>query len=171
MVTYLNTSKTTNVMPCEMCGKDSERLVKVSIEGTMLNVCGNCSRYGKQIRKPNFLRGKYRRREETKTEENVVAGYNIKIEKARQAKGIKQEDFAKQLNEKESLIHNIETGHMKPNIALAKKIGRALGIELIEEITEENIQIKKEFSKNKTTSKPKNSGVLTIADIIKFKTK
>ena len=158
-------------MPCEMCGKDSERLVKVLVEGTMLNVCGNCAKYGKQIRKPNLSRGRFRRREEQRNEENIVTGYNIKIEKARQAKGIKQEDFAKQLNEKESLIHNIETGHMKPSIALAKKIGRALGIELIEEITEDSEQTKNEFSKNKTTSKPRSSGVLTIADIIKFKTK
>lgn len=158
-------------MPCEMCGKDSERLTNVSVEGTTLSVCPNCTKYGTRPR-VNFSRGNYRRPTRPsipRTEESIVSGYHIKIEKARQAKGIKQEDFAKQLNEKESLIHNIETGHMKPSISLAKKIGRALGINIVEEITEESLHVKKEFFKNKTTSEPKNNGVLTIADIIKFK--
>ena len=33
---------------CDMCGRDTQ-LFKADIEGTILNVCGNCSRFGKII--------------------------------------------------------------------------------------------------------------------------
>ncbi len=158
-------------MPCEMCGKITEKLTQVKVEGTTLRVCPECSKFGQQVRRTSYRKSTYKRQE---SEIVIVSNYSEKIEKARQGKGIKQEDFAKQLNEKESLIHKIETGHIKPSIALAKKLGRALGIELTKELTSEDTQLNKEESTDAKNDKRKqgnrrDSGVLTIADIIKFK--
>jgi len=71
---------------------------------------------------------------------------------------LKQEEFAKKLNEKESLIQKIESGHFEPSIGLAKKIGRFLKIKLVEEY--EEVHEKQVRSK---------TGSFTIGDIIKIK--
>jgi len=64
------------------------------------------------------------------------------------------------MNEKESLIQKIESGHYEPSILLAKKIGRFLKIKLLEEHEEKH----EKQSKSKTDS-------LTIGDFIKVKGK
>ncbi|MCB9358556.1 TIGR00270 family protein [Candidatus Woesearchaeota archaeon] len=160
-------------MICEMCGKnlDGKIVIKAKVEGTVLKVCENCSQYGTVIAqslpssaKPNSNISpkqaiKYSKEE---IEEMVVEDYAARIKKARESNNIKQEDFAKQINEKESLIHKIETGHIEPNIKLARKIEKYLGIKIVEEI---------EFREHKTYSKPKGDDSLTIGDMIKIKKK
>ncbi len=153
-------------MPCEMCGKTTERLININVEGSILKVCSDCLKYGKRVIQPRTRMQFSRPRIES--EIIVVSNYSEKIERARQSRGIKQEEFAKQLKEKESLIHKIETGHLKPDIELAKKIGRALGINLIKELNE-NIENSENNNEERSVSKKMNSGVLTIADIIKQK--
>lgn len=154
-------------MPCEMCGKESERYLKVSLEGSMLSVCFNCSKYGKKINAPKRrFKSNKPLVQEGETELVLVPNFHEIIEKARQNKNIKQEDFAKQLNEKESLIHQIETGHINPSNSLAKKIEKHLGIKILEEI-EENLDIEEKLPKQDNLS----SDTLTIGDLIKSKMK
>jgi len=155
-------------MPCDMCGKgvgDSD-LFFTKVEGTMLRLCKGCCKYGKVLKKvrpqvipreqPKFAVVK----SEDQIEEMIVEDYANKIKFAREGKGIKQEDFAKQINEKESLIHNIETGHMEPNIKLAKKIEKKLGIKLVEEV---------ELRAHESPKSSKKFENLTIGDLIKIK--
>ena len=54
------------------------------------------------------------------------------IRNKRDELGLKQEDFAKMLNEKESIIHKLETGEFKPSLKLAKKLEKKFGLKLIE---------------------------------------
>lgn len=157
-------------MPCEMCGKTAERLIQIKLEGSILQVCSNCSKYGNQFQRPRF-----KRRKSIKIDENenivIVDNFSKIIETARQNKGIKQEDFAKQIKEKESLIHNIETGHIKPSISLAKKIGKALGVNLLDEIKEEKLNFDSDFNRENKRKANSQSGALTIGDILKNKLK
>lgn len=48
-----------------------------------------------------------------------------RIEEIRKAKGIRQEDFAKQLGVSRQTISSLETGRYNPSIQLAHKIARA----------------------------------------------
>ncbi|MFT4303276.1 MAG: multiprotein bridging factor aMBF1 [Candidatus Woesearchaeota archaeon] len=156
-------------MICEMCGKnlDNSLVVKARVEGTVLNVCENCAKYGQILSKtiPEKVISKPILNDASSvvnndSEEVVVDNFSEIIKKSRELKGITQEEFAKKINEKESLIHKIETGHITPNFKLAKKIEQFLNIKLLEEI---------KFSEYKDFSKKSVSNELTIGDVIKIK--
>ena len=149
-----------------MCGKE-DRLFKTEVEGTQLNVCKDCSKYGKIISSVRI-----EVEEEKKTEKVskkvkepekdmafvIVEDYADRIKKRREKLGIKQEDFAKKISEKESLVHKIETGHFEPSISLAMKIERFLKIKLIEQ-----------YEENHLKKAEKESDGFTIGDILKTK--
>lgn len=150
-----------------MCGSETT-LYKTLIEGTELNVCKECAKFGKIIA-PIRVEVKETKKTEKKDipkgpEREIIQvliqKYGEKIKKAREQLGLKQKDFAKKINEKESLIHNIEIGRFEPNIDLARKIERFLKIKLIEQHEE----VKDRLKKTKTDE-------LTIGDLIKIKKK
>ena len=66
----------------------------------------------------------------------VVSDYAQKIRKAREKMGLTQEEFAKKLAEKWSIMQKIESGQFKPSIEMARKLERILNIELIEQYSE-----------------------------------
>jgi len=141
-----------------MCG-DEGSLKRVKIEGTIMNVCSNCQRYGEIIRTLEKPKRVSKQRNFLKPEivEGVRGDYAHVIRDARDKIGMKQEDFAKKINERLSIIHNIETGHFKPSLVLAKKIERFLGIKLIETESNEEVEL----------TKSKESGGFTLGDMIK----
>ena len=51
-----------------------------------------------------------------------------RIEEIRKEKGIRQEDFAKELGVSRQTISSLETGRYNPSIALAYKIARYFGM-------------------------------------------
>ena len=148
---------------CDLCGKSDENLLKTIIEKVELNVCQDCSKFGKVIgplkSSPpmEFFRIR-RKQEEPEKRELIVENYSELVKKKRESLGLSQKDFAMKVSEKESLVHKIETGTFEPSIALAKKLEKILGIKLIEEYTESNETPKK--------SKPQG---FTIGDFIKIK--
>lgn len=147
---------------CDMCGKETKLIVAL-IEDTELNVCGKCGKFGKMIRKDNYIpqtkKTVIKKKEiEDEVIERIVRGYGKLIKESREKINLKQEDFAKKINEKVSLIHNIESGHHEPNIKLAQKMEKFLKIKLIDE---------KKFEK--TELKTIKSETLTIGDLIKLK--
>ena len=151
-------------MNCEMCGKETEDLFTAVIEGTNLKVCERCTKHGKIIEKikPSVLPKKIKKivqpkEHEIEIVEAVVDDYAKKIRDARSKAGMTQKEFAKKINEKESLLHKMETGAFKPSIPAAKKLQKMLRIKLIEEREEEEIEMPKE----------KKGEALTIGDILK----
>lgn len=151
------------IVGCEMCGTQGF-LLKVNIEGTQLNVCKNCSKYGKVIGKvyttsfSNKIKPQPKKVEVSKTIDIVVEDYPILLKDAREKIGLKQEDVAKLVSEKESLIHKMENGTFRPSIPLAKKLEKFYGIKLIEEYEE----------KHENQSKI-DQGIMTIGDKIKIR--
>ena len=147
-----------------MCGRNSE-LFLANIEGTELNVCQNCAKYGRIIKKIQQvikIEKKLKSIEkENKPEiiETIVEDYSQKIRKAREKLGLSYEDFAKKINEKESWLHNIETGKYEPSIKIARKLEKLFGIKLVEE---------SEDKKDKINLKTKKEE-FTIGDFIKVK--
>ncbi|MBU1205093.1 MAG: TIGR00270 family protein [Nanoarchaeota archaeon] len=150
-------------MQCDLCGAKTENLFRAIVEGTELNVCKDCAKYGKIIeKKPIKVEEKRQFTKPAEPEKEIiqviVPDFAQRIKKKRESLGLKQKEFAKKTSEKESLIHNIETGSFEPSISLAKKLEKFLKIKLIEDYEEEH----------KKGSKTKTEG-FTVGDLIKIK--
>jgi len=148
---------------CELCGK-RESIVKISVEGSQLDVCNDCSRFGKIVARPlkapqlDQRRIAHPKKEDT---EDIVPGFGPIIKSARERLGLKQAELAKRISEKESLLHSIESQHFKPPMELAKKLEKALQIKLISKVED----------KEEEESKKKEAGAVTIGDLIRIKMK
>lgn len=144
-----------------MCGAET-KLFKAIIEDAEMSVCRDCAKFGRVIGEIREKPGKILRIEKEKPSAEliqiIVEDYAEKIKKAREKLGLKQKDLAKRLNEKESLIHKIETKTIEPNINLARKIEKFLKIKLIEQ--------HEEVHQRGTETK---SDSLTIGDFVKIK--
>ena len=141
---------------CEMCGKDT-RVYTAVVEGSELNVCENCGKYGKEVRKP-IVRSRAPIQARPEVVEVVVSEYAQLVRKAREAKGMTQKDFALSLNEKESVVQKLETSSLTPSLKMAKKLERLLKVKLIEVQEETKVDLQQ-----------KSAGPLTIGDILKIK--
>jgi putative transcription factor len=150
-----------------MCGAEDAGY-KAEIEGTLMDVCRNCARYGKTVSSPrrkgrDFRSRKPKTRQPYSEEElnlTIISNYGQTIKQKREKIGLSQEDFAKHINEKSSLIGKIETNQFEPSIKLAKKIEKFLHISLIERSEETPRQ-----------KQAKNKDTLTIGDLIQIKKK
>jgi len=152
-------------MNCDMCGRESEGLIEAIVEGSMLNVCNECSKHGSVIRvlpAPKEISIEFKKERVSSGEpvEVIVEDYSNVVKTAREKMGFTQEQLAKDIGERESIIHQVESGKMKPNFKLAKKLNIYLKINLIEKV--EKIDVKKESKdidfKDET---------LTIGDLLK----
>jgi putative transcription factor len=145
-----------------MCGAEG-KLHKARVEGSEMNVCSECSRFGKVIGDVKEEVKKVENRVvETEPEiiEMVVADFADKIKRKREEWGLDQEDFAKRVSQKKSLVHQMENGEIRPSIELARKLEKMLNIELVEEVREE---------KGRKVSSEEGAGAVTIGDLIKIK--
>lgn len=134
---------------CEMCGREAP-LVLAEIEGVELKVCPNCAKYGK-IKKSVNLEGLNRNPPKTVPgqelpQDKIVDNYAFLLRQAREKRTLTQEEFAKFLNERESMVSKWEQGHLKPGIEQARRIGKLLGINLVEKEIAEKVEIKKSKS-------------------------
>jgi putative transcription factor len=149
---------------CEVCGRSVNRLVQVTIEGSVVEACPSCSRLGEKvpIRKPRYQPSRVRRRAApAKWKEPIlepIPGYGEVLRERRLGLGLTQEELGKRLNEKASVVARLEAERMTPSEALAKKIERHLGVRILEKV-EENAE-----------SGHRPSGAdLTLGDIVKIK--
>jgi len=165
-------------MRCEICGeviKDDEP-IKIKIDGSILDVCTNCTKFGKVQKTPptpkvvikkshtknsnksnNIKKSNFIANDEPKDE--LVEEYNIIIKDKREFQGLSREELSSNINEKASVIARVESGKMIPDIKLAKKFEKALKITLIEAIGE--FDLKKDLKSDDV--KP------TLGDIVKIK--
>lgn len=150
---------------CDMCGR-AEQLVIALIEGVEMSVCRNCASFGQILQMPKSfsLKNSFARQkpQEPQIVEQIVEEYALKIKQAREKRKLNQEEFAKMLNEKESVLHNIEAGKQKPSMELAKKLEKNLGISLIEIIEPD------ELSPN-ISQERRPKGPMTIGDMLLLK--
>ena len=150
---------------CDMCGSEKQ-LYKTELEGATLNLCQKCAKFGKvlaPIRKEIDVRARKQEKDVKMPEKDIsliIAGdYAMKIKQKREKLGLKQEDFAKKINEKVSTIHHVETGKLEPSLKLARKLERFLKIKIVEEHEEVHKETKNEETKEH----------FTIGDFIKIK--
>lgn len=123
---------------------------KVLIEGAKITVCQSCAQFGVKIKpkpkiadntqkiypkpKPSSKQIVHSRDLDESVE--IVSDYVRRIKKARNARGLNQDQFAQKLNEKPSLLRRIEAGKVEPTIQLAKKIEQVYSIVLLKQVDE-----------------------------------
>jgi putative transcription factor len=135
---------------CELCGRqliDGEKTVL--IDGTVFSVCMSCSKRGKPyvaaqpIKKKPVDNSVHKKminplRKISMTDDIILNPEFAKIiREARMKKGLTHEQLGLKMNEKATLLRKFETGTLKPDEIMAKKLEKFLEIKLhvsIEEI-------------------------------------
>ncbi|SRR3989344_1734443 len=154
-------------MQCEICGTAKGDFTQSIIEGAILNVCNNCSKFGAVIQK-HSIEEPVKKIEASQgfryhePNENIVENYATLIKEAREKKKINQEELANAIAEKSSIVYKIESGTLTPEIKMCKKLEQFLGIKLI---NVESPAIIKEGKKDLDFKNKK----LTIGDVIRLK--
>ncbi len=168
---------------CELCGRALPVPgTPVRIEGSILNVCFDCEKYGIPVerskgvssgKKPAFVSqstrqsprrssSRPRRTRSGRPEKILVEDYGDRIREARQKKGWSHQTLSRRIREAVTMLQNIETGKLRPSDEVVKKLERELGISLMEEVTDfENVP-------KVGSSGPKST---TLGDIIIIKDK
>jgi len=148
-------------MQCEICGSNIRgKAHRVILEGTELNVCDACAKYGHEVKEVpkatvkgtgrtpagkvsagrvpagiTFRTGPRRRPDmfDQMTDE-LLSDYGFAIRRAREARGMSQEELALAIKEKASLLKKLEREDLRPEDSVRKKLERVLGISLTETI-------------------------------------
>ena len=170
-----------------MCGSEQPSLTTVKVEGAELQLCDDCKEFGTEVRTESSSSAstKYstsssggtgsgsgsgsgssgsgggssrRRRDMFDDMDEIVADYDRRIREAREDRGLSQEDLAKSLNEKASLIRKLERGDMLPSDDVRAKLERGLEISLVEGQDADDA----EWSGNSSTT-------TTLGDVVKRK--
>jgi putative transcription factor len=130
-------------MECDVCGKKEASFV-IQIEGAKMAACRACAYHGKIVLSLEEEAPAREFRAKTgggvpkslQLEEDLVEGYGKIVRRAREAKGLRIEEFAMQINEKASYLDKIENENTRPPIEVAKKIEKALNVKLLEKAEE-----------------------------------
>jgi len=94
--------------------------------------------------------------------QEITEDYATKIRVAREKLGLTHEELGKKINEKASVLRNLEVGKMSPNNQLASKLEHMLKIKLLVPISEEKVP--------PPTSKSANQEI-TLGDLIEIDSK
>ncbi len=141
-------------MLCEMCGNEVDSTSRVRIEGSVLNVCVNCARFGKAIDPPpapaptgSAARSAHVSGSATRSsgsarslqerdlyqeigEMELAPDWPKRIRVAREGLKWTPEDLGKKLNEKKSVVLKLESGSIHPPDDLVRRVERLLKVRL-----------------------------------------
>ena len=144
-------------MRCEMCGKEVPYLKRVLIEGAVLNVCRDCAASGTPVSDKDAMKydtkntvnerleireKRMQERDVLEQEEVLDPDFADKVRNARMKIGMSQDDLAKKINEKHSVVAKIEHGDLVPDENVRKKLEKALGIKLMVKMERMHVQKK-----------------------------
>ncbi|MDP3698693.1 MAG: multiprotein bridging factor aMBF1 [Nanoarchaeota archaeon] len=144
---------------CDMCGKQGG-LATADVEGVEMNVCQNCARFGTVKKKADAI-GVPQKKMHKEQPFKVTANYAAVLRQAREKQELSQEDFARFLQEKESIVAKWEQGKMQPSVEVARRLEKTLGVMLVEE------EVEQSFVQEKM---PKGDG-FTLGDFMKVRKK
>ncbi len=163
-------------MNCEVCGSTiygSPR--RIVLEGTRLLVCARCSNLGEPDLKPaerpsvaaprplgtpKSTTPATRRLPKEVEELEIADDFPRIIKKAREKKKMSQEDLARAVKERLSIIQKIELGKMAPDLRLTRTIEHALRVKLLLPRKEPEVPGEK-----------MGEASLTLGDVIQYKKK
>ncbi len=149
---------------CEMCGS-SGFLQKADVESVEMALCKNCQKYGTLKQRPSSRNFKHKRRFE-RVELQLKSNFAQTIKAARDKLGMSQEEFAKHIEEKESVVAKWEHGTLKPSIGIAKTLERKLHISILQK---ESNDTNSKGDQDRPSYKSKKNDELTLGDFIKVR--
>ncbi len=119
----------------------------MTVEGTILDVCGKCAHYGKPQDKWTPVSRKLTPTERVvvthrpkrdvfdRLEDEIISDYAQAIKKARESQGLTIEELASRMMEKATLIRKIEREELIPEDTIRKKLETTLNIKLTEKVS------------------------------------
>jgi putative transcription factor len=123
---------------CELCGSKGANL-KTKIDGAVLNVCKDCVGYGQPIATVSYVPQRKILRKLEGEEIEVKSDLKETVRRERSKRKMTQDDLARALSEKLSVIKRIEEGWEPPTGTL-KKLEKFFGIVLTEDVEERKIE-------------------------------
>lgn len=156
---------------CDMCGREGPTR-KAIVEGSMVDVCTRCAGFGNvievapkfEVREPEKLvrlKPVPERKVEPQPIVVVVSDYASRVRSTREKMLYSQEELAKAIAEKESVIQKVESSQFEPPLRLARKLELFLKIELLRELKKDELEKPRRLDF-------KDSG-LTIGDLVRLR--
>ena len=119
---------------CELCGTKINDVYVINLDGTQLSVCAKCAKGKAIIRSSNSeIKKMTVRRSPAKEEAPLKENYGEIIREARERMKLPIKVLAEMIQEKDTFLTRVEQQKMRPDMVLAKKLEKALGIKLAEE--------------------------------------
>jgi len=150
------------VLYCEMCGQPIYgKAYRAIVEGAEMVLCERCFRSIKaKLAPPKERKAQPKPKPKLKTKKVVeyviVEDYAERVRKARESLGMSRRELGMKVGEHETVIKRIELGRLEPDLELARKLEKVLGIELIKKVEYEEVE---------APSKPPSTE-LTLGDIV-----
>ena len=122
---------------CEICGAEIRGKAQIISVGTSkLRVCSTCVRHGTVVveaKKAKIVQPRAAKKRlyeqmdlEIEAGQALEEDYGKQVRDAREKAGLKQEELAKKINEKQSLLRKIENDEISPSEEVMRKIKRVL---------------------------------------------
>lgn len=137
-------------MECEICGRVTERIIRIEIEGSKMDVCPSCAKYGKKLMSydpeagmtsPHDAGGRWVFNSERKPKEHaelqLADNFGQIIRSARERKKLSCKELALAIAEQESYLDRVEKQKTLPDERLIRKVEKFLGIKLYEEVAQQ----------------------------------
>ena len=140
---------------CPICAK-AVNAVEVRGESSLIHGKG-CRKYPQRKISGKISRISPKLPEELTYE--LVSGFGRKIKNAREKLGLRRDELARRLGISGSTLKKIETGKLKPDLALARRLEKILHIRILRKIDVDLLEIISKVPKEE--SKP-----LTIGDVM-----
>ena len=150
-------------MLCEMCGAESASLESRKVSGSVLRVCTSCAGMGKEtsysesVGHRAFVAQTLEKREQktrykdiSSEDKVLISNYGSVVRKAREKRGLDHNALALKISEKKSIVTSVETGNIRPNEKLIRKLENFLNINLMENVEESSTSYKSGSKKNLT---------------------
>lgn len=110
----------------------------IIVDGTVFKVCLNCSKHGKPYMPAAVAPARKNRPASAPMTKRITMSDDLVLDpefprlirEARMKKGLTHEQLGMQMSEKSNLLRRFETGALKPDDLMAKKLERHLGIKL-----------------------------------------
>ena len=125
---------------CELCGKENTGVFNILVSGAQISACATCStKRGFSIpsretdRARTSVKSPISKTRKTRPTFEVASDFHIRIRRAREAGGMSVEELGRKMNLRVQDLQKYEGGSVPPD-AVAKRLEKALGIMILEEV-------------------------------------
>ncbi|BCU67380.1 transcriptional regulator [Sulfolobales archaeon HS-7] len=156
---------------CEMCGRKTNNVTQVNIEGATLSLCDICYNKVKsdakvikqQQKKFNSKKMITRRTIRDLPEEDIIENYGQLIREGRERLHMTTKQLADKMKVQENIVKRFESGKLRPTLEQAKSLEKILNISLITKNFEEGTDNQLEGNDDEFE--------LTLGDIVNIRNK